>query len=138
LAEAELVTETTSLVQLKFSGDLRGALYSLELPFPARRFFIVEAPERGSRRGGHAHRIAEQMLVPLEGNVVVHSFDGETRLSHFLLGGVKGAVFGLYVAPRVWLDLEFTRNARLLGIASAQYDEREYIRDVAELSGQAA
>lgn len=104
-------------------GELGGAL-----PFAPRRFFIVHDIPRGVERGGHAHRALEQLLVAAAGVVLVRTRDADGEGVHLL----EQPWHALYVPPMVWTEQSFSPGARLLVLASATYDEADYIRERAD------
>ncbi|HEY6546300.1 MAG TPA: WxcM-like domain-containing protein [Vicinamibacteria bacterium] len=111
-------------------GDLRGQLAVAErgahIPFePRRAFFVFGVPSR-EVRGEHAHRALHQFLICVSGECSVLVDDG-TRREEVLLRGPRT---GLYVPPLVWaVQYKFSPDAVLAVLASAPYDEADYIRD---------
>lgn len=113
--------------------DLRGTLvvgeFSIGLPFIPRRFFIVSQVPTRQARGQHAHRRIEQFLVCLSGECSVALDDGVHRETVRL----RNPTQGLYIPPMVWaVQYGFTSDARLMVLASHEYDSAEYIRDYEE------
>lgn len=110
--------------------DARGSLTALEggvhVPFPiARVYYLYDLPD-GAFRGGHAHRALEQVLIALHGSFQVHLDDGRRQASCRLERGDQG----LYLTPGIWRELsDFRGGAVCLVLASAPYDESDYIRD---------
>jgi len=111
-------------------ADLRGHLAVAErgrhVPFePRRTFFVYGVPSR-EVRGEHAHKTLHQFLVCVNGECSVLVDDG-TRREEILL---RGPQTGIYVPPRVWaVQYKFSPDAILAVLASAPYDEADYIRD---------
>ena len=113
------------------SGDSRGALAAIEahkdIPFPIRRvYYIYDVGQREVRRGFHAHRNLEQVMVCVHGSVriVVKTprSQQEIRLSD--------PCSALYVGPMVWREMyDFSPGAVLMVLASEHYDEKDYIRE---------
>jgi UDP-2-acetamido-3-amino-2,3-dideoxy-glucuronate N-acetyltransferase len=106
-------------------GDLAIGELGAGLPFAPQRFFIVHDIPRGVERGGHAHRALEQLLVAVAGAVLVRTRDAEGEGLHLL----EQPWHALYVPPMVWTEQSFSPGARLLVLASAGYEEADYIRD---------
>jgi hypothetical protein len=110
-------------------GNLVFAEGERHVPFPiARAYHVFDVPE-GARRGGHAHRRIEQLVVCLHGGFEV-SVDYGSRRAAFALGDPR---VGLYLPPMAWHDLTgFAGGSAYYVISSGAYDEAEYIRDYEE------
>ncbi len=106
--------------------DERGNLSVVErLPFAIRRVYFLYGVHAGASRGGHAHRKLERILIATSGYFVA-TVDGE-RIPLY------NPWEGLYVGPMHWLELDqFSGGAVCLVLASAEYDENDYIRDYDE------
>ena len=65
-------------ITLPYTPDHRGVLTSIEsgldVPFEIRRVFFMR--EVRGERGGHAHRVTHQLLVPVAGSFRVEVSDG--------------------------------------------------------------
>ena len=113
--------------------DVRGNLTFVEsnrhIPFEiARVYYIYDVPS-GSTRAGHAHRTLHQIFLALSGSFVVHLDDGH-RKEEFALNRPST---GLYVPPGAWRVIDdFSGGAVMLVLASAVYDEADYIRSYDE------
>jgi dTDP-4-dehydrorhamnose 3,5-epimerase-like enzyme len=107
-------------------GNLCFAESSRHLPFDiARVYFLYDVPS-GSTRAGHAHRALQQLLLPLSGSFDVRLHDGrrEERVT------LNRPHRGLHIRPGVWREVDnFSSGAICLVLASAYYDEADYIRD---------
>ncbi|HVZ02582.1 MAG TPA: FdtA/QdtA family cupin domain-containing protein [Dongiaceae bacterium] len=124
----------SGLVELQAIADpARGTLVVMEaqrqVPFDFPRIFMLCDVPKGAMRGNHAHRQQHQFLV-----VTAGAFDavieGRTGRQDFVLDSPKR---GLHVPPMTWVTL----HARVAGstclcLASALFDEADYIRDRAE------
>jgi len=94
----------------------------------------------GAERGGHAHRTLRQLIIAASGSFDVNLDDGQERRSFHL----NRSYSGLYLAPMVWREIEnFSGGSVCLVLASAPFDESDYIRDydtycaaALELAGQ--
>lgn len=113
--------------------DPRGSLTFLEggrhVPFEIRRvFYLYDVPtEEG--RGAHAHRTLTQFLVCLAGSFDVEIDDGERTSRIHLNRPWKG----LLVPPMIWAgEVNFDSGSVCLVLASAPYEEADYIRDRGE------
>jgi hypothetical protein len=127
------LTSHPGLVELPIIPDRRGNLTFVEggnhVPFEiARTYWIYDVPG-GAHRGGHAYRELEELVIALSGSFEVTVDDGVQR-SSFTLN--RGDV-GLYIPRATWRTLtHFSTNAVCLCLASAPYDESDYIRSYSE------
>ncbi|MFY0591027.1 sugar 3,4-ketoisomerase [Roseivirga sp.] len=107
----------------------RGNLSFLEelkdVPFEVKRvYWLTDVPEQ-QVRGDHAHKVGEQVIVCIKGVIEV------------VLENKSGDVFtctldrtnkGLYIPPMWWGKMLFKDRAMLLGLASDEFSEEDYIR----------
>jgi dTDP-4-dehydrorhamnose 3,5-epimerase-like enzyme len=112
--------------------DDRGLLSICELsrcvPFEVRRYFVVSAAANASR-GTHAHRALHQFLTCIHGHCRAIADDGEVR-QEFLLDSPS---IGLYLPPMTWgTQYRFSRGAVLLVLASAEFEDADYICEYPE------
>jgi UDP-2-acetamido-3-amino-2,3-dideoxy-glucuronate N-acetyltransferase len=119
-----------ALHRLSSFADLRGSLavghFDAEVPFPARRFFVVHDVPSKHVRGEHAHRRCHQFLICVRGAVRVLVDDG-TISEEVVLSGPS---LGLYVPPMIWsVQYKYSEDGTLLVFASDPYDPDDYIRD---------
>lgn len=110
--------------------DMRGSLSVAELgqdvPFEARRYFLVYDVPSIEIRGEHAHLQCSQFLVAVKGSVHVVADDGHCR-EEFILNQPSQ---GLLLPPMVWgIQYHYSADAVLLVLASEHYDSNDYIRD---------
>ena len=111
-------------------GDERGQLVAIEeqkdLPFDIKRVYYIYDTLPGVRRGFHAHRNLQQILVCVSGSCKIHLDDG-TQTQEVTLDDPNT---GLYIANNMWREMyDFTPGAVLLVLASQYYDEADYIRN---------
>lgn len=115
-------------------GNLVFAEGSRHVPFPIARIYHIYGVPLGARRGGHAHRDTEQLIICLGGGFKVAVDDGSQRTS-FSVGDPR---FGLYLPRMIWRDLtDFADDSAYYVVSSGLYDESEYIRDYEEFRRQA-
>jgi dTDP-4-dehydrorhamnose 3,5-epimerase-like enzyme len=107
-------------------GNLTAIATGAEVPFPlARVYYLYDIPG-GEARGGHAHRDLQQLIVAVRGSFDVVLDDGRERRSVRLDRAYKG----LYLPRMIWRELEnFSSGGICVVLASAPYDEDDYIRD---------
>lgn len=114
-------------------GDERGQLVALEemkdIPFKIKRVYYMYDTLQDVRRGRHAHKSLEQILICIHGSCKVFLDDGhETKIV-----SLEKPYEGLYIANDMWREMyDFSKDAVLLVLASELYDESDYIRDYDE------
>ncbi len=111
-------------------GDDRGQLIAIEamkdLPFEVKRVYYIYDTLPGVRRGFHAHRNLQQILICVSGSCKIH-LDNGYETAEVLL---DSPATGLYIANDMWREMyDFTPGAVLLVLASEYYDEADYIRN---------
>src|SRR3954463_12494657 len=115
-------------IDLPHSTDERGVLTSIEsgpdVPFRIRRVFFMR-DVRGER-GGHAHKLTRQLLVPVAGTFSVEVSDGSETATHTMNDPHRG----LFLPRMTWVRLSaFTPDAICLVLADTLYSDVAYIRD---------
>jgi hypothetical protein len=117
-------------INLPVVADPRGNLTFAEgqnqIPFDiARVYYLYDVPG-GASRGGHAHRLLQQLVIAISGSFDVTLDDGQQRRIDHLNRSYKG----LYIAPMVWRELDnFSSGSVCLVLASRPYEESDYYRD---------
>lgn len=111
-------------------GDDRGQLVAIEamkdLPFEVKRVYYIYDTLAGVRRGFHAHKCLQQVLICVSGSCKIH-LDNGAETAEVLL---DKPTEGLYIANDMWREMyDFTPGAVLLVLASEYYDEADYIRN---------
>jgi len=122
-------TPSYELLELPVIHDQRGNLTFVEgqrhVPFEIRRVFYLYDVPGGESRAGHALRTTEQVLIAASGSFDVVLDDGETRS----VVPLNRSYFGVYIPPLTWREIEnFSSGAVCLALASAVYDESDYVR----------
>ena len=110
--------------------DERGSLAVMEsnrdVPFGISRVYYMFGLAPGTERGFHAHRALDQWAVCVAGSCTMVLDDGVCRREVVLDSPNRG----LHVPPMVWHEMrDFSPDAVLMVLASAPYDEADYIRD---------
>ena len=111
-------------------GDARGQLIAIEeqkdLPFDIKRVYYIYDTLPGVRRGFHAHRCLEQILLCVHGSCKILLDNGREKADVVLDKPWEG----LYIANDMWREMyDFSPDAVLLVLASEYYDEADYIRN---------
>lgn len=114
-------------------GDERGMLVSLEehndIPFSIKRVYYMYDTKKGVRRGFHAHKSLEQILVCVCGSCKVLLDNGKEKK----IINLEKPYEGLYIANNMWREMyDFSDDAVLMVLASEVYKEEDYIRDYTE------
>ena len=111
-------------------GDDRGQLVAIEatkdLPFEIKRVYYIYDTLPGVRRGFHAHKCLQQILLCVSGSCKIHLDDGHDTAEVTLDKPNEG----LYISNNMWREMyDFTPGTVLLVLASEYYDEADYIRN---------
>jgi dTDP-4-dehydrorhamnose 3,5-epimerase-like enzyme len=110
-------------------GSITAAIPWVDVPFAISRVYYLYDLPVGTTRGGHAHRELEEVLIAPAGSFDVALTDGRQGKRIRL----DRAHSGVYIAPGIWRDLSnFSSGTLCLTLASAPYDEADYIRDYHE------
>ena len=122
--------DNTYIIDLPKIADPRGNLTVAEqmknVPFDVARVYWTYDIHAGGRRGGHAHRTCEEVIIAVSGSFDVMTDDGHEKKTYHLNHPYQG----LYVGTGVWRTLEdFSSGAVCLVLASELFDEDEYIYD---------
>lgn len=107
----------------------RGNLSVIEkdtIPFSIKRVYYLYDVPIDAYRGGHAHKELLQFLIPLSGSFEVVLNNGEKEEKIMLNKPNKG----LLIRSGTWREIQnFSSGAVCLVLASAEYDESDYIRN---------
>ena len=130
---------TGRIIDLPKIADPKGNLTFIEarrhIPFAIERVYYTYDVPGGESRGGHSHRACEEFIVAASGSFDVVLDNGRER-ERFAL---NRSYYGLYVPPMTWRELEnFSSGSVCLVLASAAYDEADYIRDYRRFTDTAA
>ena len=121
------------LIQLPKFLDARGNLSFIEqenhIPFKIERTYWIYDVPGGEKRGGHAYKENEELIVALSGSFDVVLDDGKEKKTFSL----NRSYYGLYVPKGTWREMQnFSTNSLALILSSTKYDESDYIRDYDE------
>lgn len=112
------------------SPDRCGHLIPIELGidgvFPAKRIYYIVGAQNDIRRGFHAHKNLQQILICINGSVKIFVDDLIEQQTIELNSPHEG----LYIGPGIWREMfDFSEASVLLVLASEHYDEDDYIRN---------
>jgi hypothetical protein len=129
---------TSRLIEIPCVAESRGSLSFVEaerhVPFAIKRVYWVYGVPPGERRGCHAHRSVQEVVLAVAGSVLVHCDDGNERETFALDDPARG----LLLDCGVWRELDsFSPGAVCLVLASEEYAEDEYVRDYAAFAAAA-
>ena len=121
------------LIKLPKFLDARGNLSFIEqenhIPFKIQRTYWIYDVPGGEKRGGHAYKENEELIVALSGSFDVVLDDGKEKKTFSL----NRSYYGLYVPRGTWREMQnFSTNSLALILSSTKYDESDYIRDYDE------
>jgi len=121
------------LINMHVFGDSRGKLVSLEsgqnVPFTIQRVYYIFDTTPEEKRGCHAHKNLEQLVIAMDGSCQFVLDDGKKRETVWL----NRPDVALYIGPGMWREMQhFSYGCKLMVLASAHYDEAEYIRSYSD------
>lgn len=125
--------EHAKIIELPKFTDRRGNLSVIEngarLPFTIRRSYWIYDVPGGEKRGGHAFKRNEELIVALSGSFDVIIDNGSQKKKYTL----NRSYYGLYVPKGLWREMEnFSTNSLSLILSSIEYDPADYIHDYEE------
>ena len=127
--------ELEKWIEFQRLGDERGDLVALEIgqqqevPFEIKRVYYIYRTGEGVSRGFHAHKTLKQVAICISGSCNIILDDGFSRLDVHLCSPTKG----LLIESFMWREMHsFSENCVLLVLASAHYDESDYMRNYEE------
>ena len=117
-------------VEFQVMGDDLGWLVAIEaqknIPFAIKRTYYIFGTRAGVRRGNHAHRTLQQLMVCMTGSCRVLLDNGKYREEALLDSNTRG----LFIDPMIWHEMyEFSSDCVLLVLADGWYEIADYIRD---------
>jgi dTDP-4-dehydrorhamnose 3,5-epimerase-like enzyme len=107
-------------------GNLSFFQEETHLPFNIERVYWIYDVPGGEKRGGHAYKKLNELIIALSGSFDVVIDDGNKKQVYTL----NRSYYGLLVPKMIWRQMEnFSTNAVCLIAASAPYKEDDYIRN---------
>jgi dTDP-4-dehydrorhamnose 3,5-epimerase-like enzyme len=126
--------DNVNLIEVPKIHDTRGNLSVIEgntLPFEIKRVYYLYDVPSGSERGGHSHIDQLEFLIALSGSFDVVLKDGNSQKVVTL----NKPNFGLLIPTGIWRELQnFSSGSVCLVLASAEFDEADYLRDFEEFN----
>lgn len=120
-------------VELPNLGDDRGSLIVAEsnknVPFKVKRIYYILDAKPDVPRGFHAHKELMQLAFCIKGscNMIMDNGIEKQQVR------IDKSNIGLMIPPMVWHEMhDFSEDCVILVLASAQYDEADYIRNYDE------
>lgn len=130
--EEMTTNDDVQFIEIPKIKDRRGNLSVVEgdtIPFESKRVYYLYDVPSGSKRGGHCHIKQQEFLIALSGSFDVVLKDGKSKKVMTL----NKPNVGLLIVDGIWRELEnFSSGAVCVVIASAEFDETDYIRDYKE------
>ena len=116
-------------ISAKKEGTLSFLESRKDIPFLIKRFYYIYGAEKGTRRGGHAHKQLQQFVVCVYGKIRFIIDDGFEKEEILLDAPNKG----IYLGSGLWRDMIWEQKDSVLCVmASEYYDESDYIRNYAD------
>jgi dTDP-4-dehydrorhamnose 3,5-epimerase-like enzyme len=113
-----------SIVEKKEQGILR-VFESEDVPFTIIRVFSVVSAKGGSKRGHHAHKICNQLICCVAGEVNLRCDDGNTQIETLLTPSNEAVL----VPCGIWAEQEYIQdNSVIIVFCDQPYDENDYMR----------
>lgn len=110
-------------------GDLSVIQSSTDLPFPIRRVYYLHGLRDGARRGFHAHKDLYQAFTVVHGRCRL-TLEGPAGHFAYELDRADEMVL---IPPGYWREMhELDSRTVIMVLASADYEENDYIRDYDE------
>lgn len=120
------------LISIPKIEDNRGNLSVIEndcIPFEMKRVYYLYDVPSGAERGGHSHIEQKEFLIALSGSFDVLLNDGKEQQKVTLNKPFEA----LLIHQGIWRELNnFSSGSVCLVIASAVFDETDYVREFEE------
>jgi len=126
------------IIQLPKITDARGNLSFLQqsdhIPFAIQRVFWIYDVPGGEKRGAHAFRKQQELIIVISGSIDIVVADQQGNTTKFCL---NRSYSGLYIPPMHWRHLEnFSTNSVSVHLSDSEFSEADYIRDYDQFINQ--
>ncbi|MES2276342.1 MAG: FdtA/QdtA family cupin domain-containing protein [Bacteroidota bacterium] len=101
---------------------------NINIPFEIKRVFWTYQTPNDVKRGHHAHKLTQQVLICMQGEIEVETIQKNGDKQLFILTSPRQ---GLYLPSSSWHTMVYKNNAIQLVVASELYDPNDYIRNFA-------
>lgn len=123
----------SKIIKLPKILDTRGNLSFIEegmhVPFKIKRAYWIYDVPGGEKRGGHAYKENEELIVALSGSFDVLLDNGMEQE----IISLNRSYYGLFVPKGTWREMKnFSTNSLALILSSTEYSEDDYIREYNE------
>ncbi len=117
------------LIKLPKFEDKRGNLSFIEeldqIPFKIKRVYWIYDVPGGQKRGGHAFKKQEELIVALSGSFDVKVDTGREEK----LFSLNRSYYGLFIPSGCWREMNnFSTNSLAMVLSSTSFTEDDYIR----------
>jgi hypothetical protein len=113
----------------QIKGNLTAVTNNKQVPFDIKRIYYLYDMPGGLSRGAHAHKALQQLVIALSGSFDITLDDGEAKRTFQL----SRPNMGLLIPSGLWRELyNFSSGSICMVLASALYDEQDYLRDYNE------
>lgn len=110
-------------------GSLTFVENDKHIPFQIRRVYFVYDLTQNAERGGHAHRVSEELAIAISGSFDVLLDDGFKKRKFTLNRRDQG----LYMPGLIWRTFyNFSDDAAYLNLSSVPYDPQNYLTNYDE------
>ncbi len=115
--------KTTNKGKIYFFNNLKLKKFNL------KRFFIITPNNKLIKRGSHAHKFCDQIMVLTEGLAKISVFNKKHK--KFILKKNQS----IYIPKKHWVEINFKKKtSSLLVLCNYKYDFKEYIFNKNNLS----
>lgn len=94
------------------------------VPFPIQRVFTVTAKTK-VRRGTHAHKECQQLIICLQGEATITIDDGQNKKVYTL----KNPGAGIFIPASLWAIQDYQADTMMVVLTDQLFAEADYIRD---------
>ena len=127
------LNKVPELREIPSKGDQSGTIgiieHGIPVDFQIKRIYFIHNVAGNSVRGSHAHKNLTQFIFAVSGSFEIE-LKNHADSFRFTLDSPRS---GIYVPPGYWRTLRnFSVNAVCLVVASSEYDESDYIRNLDE------